>query len=77
MGPVYSTLLAGGGVRGGSVYGQSDKRGAVPADDPVHVSDWVATIYHALGYGRDTRVVDFNGRPHYIVRGQPVRSVLL
>ncbi len=76
-GPVYSTLLAGGGVRGGSVYGQSDKRGAVPADDPVHVSDWVATIYHALGYGRDTRVVDFNGRPHYIVRGQPVRSVLL
>jgi Protein of unknown function (DUF1501) len=44
--------IAGGGVRGvrgGQVVGRSDAQGGVPADNPVHVSDFVATIYHALG----------------------------
>ena len=46
-GRVYSTVLAGGGVRGGQVVGRSDPQGgAVPADNPIHVSDFVATIYH-------------------------------
>ena len=71
-GSVYSTMLAGGGIRGGQVYGSSDKNAATPKDSPVHVSDFVATIYHALGYDRNTKVVDFNGRPHYIVPGRPV-----
>ncbi|MCH2400857.1 MAG: DUF1501 domain-containing protein [Pirellulales bacterium] len=71
-GPVYSTLLAGAGVAGGQVYGSSDKQGGQPQDHPIHVSDFVATIYHALGYDRNTRVVDYQGRPHYIVKGQPV-----
>jgi hypothetical protein len=74
-GAVYSTLMAGGGVRGGLVYGSSDKTGAQPEEDPVHVSDFVATIYHALGYGRDTRVVDLAGRPHSIAQGHPVMRV--
>jgi uncharacterized protein (DUF1501 family) len=69
---VYSTVLAGGGIRGGRVYGRSDNLAADPKDDPVHVSDFVATIYHALGYGQDTQVVDVLGRPHYIVAGKPV-----
>ncbi|MBC8355635.1 MAG: DUF1501 domain-containing protein [Planctomycetes bacterium] len=71
-GSVYSTLFAGGGIRGGQVYGSSDKNGAVPKDNPVHVSDFVATIYHALGYDRNTKVIDYSGRPHYIVQGRPV-----
>jgi hypothetical protein len=50
-------------------------QGAVPADNPVHVSDFVATIYHALGYGAETRVTDPLGRPHYIVQGKPVREL--
>jgi uncharacterized protein (DUF1501 family) len=74
-GRVYSTVLAGGGVRGGQVVGRSDAQGAVPADNPVHVSDFVATIYHALGYGAETRVTDPLGRPHYIVQGKPVREL--
>ena len=74
-GRVYSTVLAGGGVRGGQVVGRSDAQGAVPADNPVHVSDFVATIYHALGYGAETRVTDRFGRPHYIVQGKPVREL--
>jgi hypothetical protein len=74
-GAVYSTLLAGGGISGGTVYGSSDNLGAQPKDHPVHVSDFVATIYHALGYGRDTRVTDYQGRPHYIVQGHPVLDI--
>lgn len=70
-GQVYSTLLAGGGIRGGMVYGSSDKLGGQPKDHPVHVSDFVATIYHALGLGRDTLVVDYQRTPHYIVQGHP------
>ena len=71
-GRVYSTMLAGGGIRGGRAYGRSDRIGGVPADNPVHVSDFFATMYHALGYGPETRVVDQLGRPHYIVQGKPI-----
>jgi len=74
-GSVYSTVLAGGGIRGGQVYGRSDKIGGVPVDNPVHASDFVATIYHALGYGHDAKVVDITGRPHFIVQGQPVETL--
>ena len=71
-GRVYSTVLAGGGVRGGRVVGRSDAQGAVPADNPVHASDFVATMYHALGYGSETRVTDQPGRPHFVVQGRPL-----
>ena len=74
-GSVYSTVLAGGGIRGGQVYGSSDKIAGYPADNPVHVRDFIATIYHALGYGQDTRVVDPTGRPHFVVQGTPVHSL--
>ena len=74
-GPVYSTVLAGGGIRGGQVYGSSDKIAGYPADNPVHVRDFVATIYHALGYGSDTRVEDPTGRPHFVVQGTPVHAL--
>lgn len=69
---VYSTVLAGGGVRGGHVYGSSDAIAAYPHENPVHASDFVATIYHALGYDAGTKVVDQTGRPHDVVKGQPV-----
>jgi uncharacterized protein (DUF1501 family) len=74
-GSVYSTLFAGGGIQPGQVYGSSDKHAAQPKDNPVHVSDFVATIYHALGYDHNTRVVDYMGRPHYIVQGRPVLAL--
>jgi len=74
-GAVYSTVLAGGGIRGGQVYGASDDIGGVPADAPVHVSDFFATIYHALGLGRDSKVIDPSGRPHFFVEGEPVASL--
>ncbi len=45
----WTIHMAGGGVRGGQVYGSSDKIGAEPKDDPVEPAAVVATIYHALG----------------------------
>lgn len=72
---VYTAALAGGGVRGGQVYGRSDYLAAEPKDNPVHVSDFVATIYHALGYDAETEVVDQFGRPHRIVAGRPLLNL--
>lgn len=69
---VYSTVLAGGGIQGGQVYGKSDSRAAEPRDNPVPVSDFVATIYHALGYDADTEVEDALGRPHHVLAGRPL-----
>lgn len=72
---VYSAVLAGGGIRGGQVYGSSDSIAAKPKDNPVHASDFVATIYHALGYDASTTVVDQFGRPQHVVMGQPVLAM--
>jgi hypothetical protein len=69
---VYSTVLAGAGIRGGAVYGSSDASAAQPKDNPVHASDFAATIYHALGYDASTTVVDHLNRPHYVVKGKPM-----
>jgi len=74
-GKVYSAVLAGGGIRGGRVVGRSDKQGGVPVDNAVHVTDFVATMYHALGVGPDTPVYEPTGRPLYVVQGKPVAEV--
>jgi hypothetical protein len=72
---VYSTVLAGGGIRGGQVYGSSDAIASQPKDKPVHVRDFVATIYHALGYDQSTTVADPSGRRHPVVQGNPVLAL--
>jgi uncharacterized protein (DUF1501 family) len=61
-----SVLLAGGGVRGGQVYGSSDKVAAYPADRPVAPEDVARTVYHALGID-DLQVADREGRPFPLV----------
>jgi hypothetical protein len=52
----YSAILAGGGIRGGAVYGESDKIGAYVKDRPVRPQDFSATIYHALGVPFESKV---------------------
>jgi hypothetical protein len=52
----YSAMLAGGGVRGGAVYGVSDKIGAFVKDRPVRPQDLSATIFHALDVPWESRV---------------------
>ena len=62
-GPVFSVALAGGGVKGGVVYGASDKLAAYPKDGRVPPQDLHATIYHCLGISKDTEIRDGQGRP--------------
>ncbi|MBL8828466.1 MAG: DUF1501 domain-containing protein, partial [Planctomycetaceae bacterium] len=74
-GAVYSTVLAGGGIRGGQAYGSSDRIGGQPVDNPVHVRDLFATIYHALGFASDAKVLDPVGRPHFFIEGSVVEKL--
>lgn len=71
----YSVLLAGGGVRGGAVYGASDRTGAFPARDPVTPADLAATIYWRFGIDPASEIHDLTGRPWRIADGQPIRSL--
>jgi hypothetical protein len=74
-GHVYSAALAGGGVRGGQVYGGSDKIGGHPRDGRVQPQDLTATIFHALGYAPDTEIYDTLMKPFPISRGEVIRQV--
>jgi hypothetical protein len=59
----FSVLLAGGGVRGGAVVGASDGHGAYPANRPVSVPEFAATLYRLLGVetNTDPRIRPFIG----------------
>jgi hypothetical protein len=73
----YSLLLAGGGIRGGTVYGASDKIGAFPARDPLTPGDILATLFHLLGVPPDQPLADQLGRPHRTVaHGQAVPELM-
>ncbi|MFM9962781.1 MAG: DUF1501 domain-containing protein, partial [Planctomycetaceae bacterium] len=61
-GRCFSLTMGGGGVKTGLVIGASDKFGAVPAERPVSVPDFVATVYHALGLDPHEEFVA-QGRP--------------
>lgn len=72
----YSGLLTGGPVRGGTVFGTSDRNAAYPARDPVTPLDYAATLLHALGIAHDQVLHDRDGRPHRIYAGRPVLDLL-
>ena len=67
----FTTWLAGGGAKGGQVYGATDEFGFKAVENPVHVHDLHATILHLLGFdhtkltyryaGRDFRLTDVHG----------------
>ncbi|MBL8814485.1 MAG: DUF1501 domain-containing protein [Planctomyces sp.] len=61
-------LLAGGGVRGGQVLGESDETGSMPKHDGYSPDDVAATFYHALGIDHTTEYHTTSGRPVMIVR---------
>jgi hypothetical protein len=73
----YSLMLIGGGIKGGFVYGASDKIGAFPARDPLVPGDIISTIYHLLGIPHDRELRDQLDRPHRLVAaGNVVPSLL-
>jgi hypothetical protein len=71
----FSALLAGGGIRGGAVYGESDRIGAYVKDRPVRPQDLGATIYQALGIPLETRLGQ-DGFTRPITTGQPILDLL-
>jgi uncharacterized protein (DUF1501 family) len=75
-GHVYSVAMAGGGIRGGQVYGASDPIGGYPKENRVAPQDITATIFHCLGYDPRTEIHDTLGRPLAISRGEVIRPIL-
>jgi len=67
---VYSIALAGGGIRGGQVYGSSDSNGAFPRSQPCGPADVHATIFHALGISPRAEIHDQLGRPFAVSDGE-------
>jgi arylsulfatase A-like enzyme len=71
------SLLTGGGVRSGMVFGATDKHAAYPSRDPVSPGDVVATIYHLLGIDPQLTIPDLGGRPVAIAHGgEPIAGVI-
>lgn len=66
---VFSMLLAGGGIKGGTVVGSSDIRGMEPSSDPVKPEDVAATIYHALGIDYQQSIASPEGVRITLARG--------
>ncbi|MCA9177370.1 MAG: DUF1501 domain-containing protein [Planctomycetales bacterium] len=75
-GAVQSVFLAGGGVRGGTVIGSSDRKGAFPHDDPQRPEHLAATIYDALGLPPTAAWHDEQGRPNHIYHAEPIRGLM-
>ncbi len=67
----YSSILAGGGIRGGAVYGESDKIAAFVKDKPVRPQDLSATIFHSLGVPYESRVTK-EGLTKPLSTGEPL-----
>jgi len=70
----YSALLAGGGIRGGAVYGSSDSTGGYVRDNPVRPESFGATLFEKLGIPPETRL-GADGFTHPASTGQPIAGL--
>jgi hypothetical protein len=68
----YSVVLAGAGIRGGTICGASDQHAAYIKDRPVRIRDICATIYHCLGIDPEMPVYDHGGKPVPVAHGGEV-----
>lgn len=75
-GPCNSVWLAGAGVPGGAVYGESDRIASRPLSDPVSPDDLSATIFHMMGLKPDLHYYDPLMRPIALSLGQPLRNLI-
>jgi hypothetical protein len=74
----FSTWLAGGGVKGGIAYGQTDEFGAKAVENKVHVHDLHATILALLGFDHTKLTYRYNGRDFRLtdVYGNVVKDII-
>ncbi|MBN8605090.1 MAG: DUF1501 domain-containing protein [Planctomycetes bacterium] len=75
---VYTSWMAGGGVKGGLVYGRSDEYGILPVDGAVHTHDLHATMLHTLGLDHEKLTYRHAGRDYRLtdIAGKVVRPIL-
>jgi hypothetical protein len=75
---VFSSWMAGGGVKGGIVHGVSDEHGILPVEGAVHTHDLHATMLAALGLDHERLTYHYGGRDHRLtdVDGSVVRAIL-
>ena len=74
-GAVQTVFFAGGGTKGGTVVGASDKIGGYPSVDPQTPENMAATIYQALGLPKTVAWTDALDRPHHVYHGEPIRGL--
>ncbi len=75
-GKVFTSVLAGGGIRGGIVHGSSDRYAAEPATNPTPPMDLAATIYHCLGVDPRMEIHDRLNRPLTLCDGQVIDALV-
>lgn len=75
-GAAQTVFFAGGGVRGGTVVGATDRNGAYPADSPQKPENMAATIYRALGLPETTAWFDAEQRPHHVYYGDSIAGLM-
>jgi len=75
----FSTLVAGGGVKGGITYGNTDEFGFKAVENPVHIHDLHATLLHALGIDHTRLTYRYSGRDFRLtdVAGNVVHEILV
>jgi hypothetical protein len=74
-GAVQTVFFAGGGVRGGTVVGASDKVAGYPRADPQTPENMAATIYSALGIPATAVWRDAEERPHHVYHAEPIKGL--
>jgi hypothetical protein len=72
---VQSVFFAGGGIKGGTVIGSSDKIGAYPASSPQRPENMAATIYQAMGIPETAHWHDTLDRPFAVYNGKPIAGL--
>ncbi len=74
----FTMWLAGGGVKGGLAYGNTDQFGNMAVENPVHVHDLHATILHLLGLDHERLTYRYSGRDFRLtdVHGKVVHDIL-
>jgi uncharacterized protein DUF1501 len=75
-GAVQTVFFAGGGVKGGTVVGSSDRNGGYPAQSPQTPENMAATIYDALGIPKDAMWYDPQNRPHHVYHAEPIAGLM-
>lgn len=71
----WSVVVGGGAIKGGQVYGKTNKDGTDVDENPVKIGDLFATLYKGLGIDPSTQVRDNLGRPLHIADGRPVSEL--